>query len=178
MYDRPQLSFYVARDTYLLMEATEQFVDLVTRAHEYTTAGQDVLRNEYRLDHWPRWDWDQDDRRIVFSEAGTPKVVADVQFVGTISGQTGTWLWAWANPHLEPEIWRSIIEVRQFGEAHAIEQLTTPKWQADPVDGWEMTSVSAYILQAKGVYRTPREDGGFTYMIFTAIRWADIPQTK
>jgi hypothetical protein len=84
------------------------------------------------------------------------------------------WLWAWANPHLEPEIWRSIVEVRQFGEAHTIEQLTTPKWQADSVDGWEMTSVSAYILQAKGVYRTPREDGGFTYMIFTAIGWGDI----
>jgi hypothetical protein len=37
-----------------------------------------------------------------------------------------------------------------------------------------MTSISAYVLQARGAYRTPR-DGGFTYMIFTAVRWAEGP---
>jgi hypothetical protein len=35
-----------------------------------------------------------------------------------------------------------------------------------------MTSISAYILQAKGVYRTP--DGTvLTYLVFTSMRWAD-----
>jgi hypothetical protein len=155
------------------MEATDQFIDLVTRAHAYATARQDALRDEYRLGHWSRWDWDQGDGRIVFSDGAAPKVVADIQFVGSISLETDTWLWAWANPHLEPEIWRDVLEVRRFGEVHSIEQLTTSKWSADEVDGWEMTSVSAYILQAKGVYRTPRAGGGFTYMIFTSIRWAD-----
>jgi len=154
------------------MEATDRFIELVTLAHAYATARQDELREVYRLDHWSRWDWDQDARRIVFSEGGVPKVAADIQFEGSISTETNTWLWAWANPHLEPGMWRDILEVRRFGEAHSVEQLTTPKWPADEVDGWEMTSVSAYVLQAKGVYRTPRE-GGFTYMIFTSIRWAD-----
>ena len=34
-----------------------------------------------------------------------------------------------------------------------------------------MTSISAYVLQAKGCYRTP-EETGFTYMVFTSIAWA------
>jgi hypothetical protein len=155
------------------MEATDRFVDLVTRAHAYTSAKQDALRQEFRLGEWPRWDWDQDDRRIVFSRDGVPGVVADIQFVGTISTATNTWLWAWENPHLDPELSRAILEVRRFGAAHDIAQLTTPKWTADEVDGWEMTSISAYVLQAKGAYRTPRDAGGFTYMIFTTIAWAD-----
>ena len=63
-------------------------------------------------------------------------------------------------------------EVRTFGEAHGIAQLTTPKWEASPTDGWEMTSISAYVLQAKGGYRAPT-DRGFAYMVFTSVRWAD-----
>lgn len=155
------------------MEATEQFVDLVTKAHNYLTARQDELRKNYRINDWPRWDWDQGDRQLIFSESGIPKVIADIQFVGSISTETDTWLWGWANPHYEAEMSLDIREVQQFGEAHGIAQLTTPKWAADETDGWEMTSISAYILQARGAYRTPRDQGGFTYMIFTAIRWAD-----
>jgi hypothetical protein len=154
------------------MEATEAFVDLVTRAHEYTTARQDHLRAEYALDRWPRWDWDQGTRQLVFSEEGLPRVIADIQFVGSVSTETGTWLWSWANPHVEPPLAQDILEVRRFGEAHGIPQLTTAKWQADDIDGWEMTSIAAYILQAAGVYRTPRENG-FTYMIMRQLRWAD-----
>ena len=154
------------------MEATDRFRDLVTRAHDYTTARQEVLRNQFRLGTWPRWDWSQDDRRIVFSADGVPNVIADIQFVGTTSEETGTWLWAWDNPHIERALARDVHEVRRFGEAHDIAQLTTPKWPADATDGWEMTSITAYVLQAKGAYRTPR-DRGFTYMILTAVRWAD-----
>ena len=155
------------------MQATERFIDLVTRAHAYATARQGVLRDQFRLGTWPRWDWNQGEKRIVFSEDGVPRVIADIQFVGTISTETNTWLWAWDNPHLEPELWRAMLAVRQFGMTHDIAQLTTPKWAANDVDGWEMTSISAYILQAKGVYRTPRDAGGFTYMIFTSIAWAE-----
>jgi hypothetical protein len=154
------------------MEITEKFIDLVTRAHHYLTQRQDILRSDFRLSTLPRWDWSQDERQLVCSEKGVPRVIADIQFVGSISAETKTWLWSWANPYVEPDMWRDIAEVRQFGEAHGIAQLTTSKWTADEVDGWEMTSISAYILQAKGAYRTPREGGGFTYLIFTNIRWA------
>lgn len=156
------------------MEITERFVELVTRAHEYLTERQDALRAEFRLGEWARWDWDQDTGQLAFSNGAgePPQVVADIQFVGTTSEETGTWLWAWDNPHIEQALARDVHEVRRFGEAHDIAQLTTPKWPADATDGWEMTSITAYVLQAKGAYRTPR-DRGFTYMILTAVRWAD-----
>ncbi|WP_428444106.1 hypothetical protein [Photobacterium sagamiensis] len=36
------------------------------------------------------------------------------------------------------------------------------KWKADEVDGWEMTSVTCLLLDAKGSYRTT-SGNGFTY---------------
>ena len=59
------------------MEVTEKFIDLVTRAHEYLSAQQDVLREEFRLGTWQRWHWDQDTGLLVFSDGdGMPHLIA------------------------------------------------------------------------------------------------------
>jgi hypothetical protein len=155
------------------MEITDEFVELVTAAHAYATARQDELRRDFALGSWARWDWDQDTGKLVFSDAhGVPRVVADVRFAGSVSTESKTWLWSWANPYMERALTDDVREVRLLGEARGIAQLTTAKWPASETDGWEMTSITAYVLQAKGVYRTP-VDTGFTYMVMTTIRWAD-----
>ena len=155
------------------LPVSDAFVDLVTEAHEYATLRQDELRREFRLDEWRRWDWDQDTGQLVFSdgEDSPPRVICDFQFSGSISTISDTWLWGWANPHLNPVLTRDVRDVRLLGEARAIPQLTEAKWEADEVDGWEMTSITAFVLQAKGVYRTP-DDNGFTFMVLTSVRWA------
>lgn len=157
------------------MDVTPAYVDLVTRAHEYLTARQDALRSAYRLGEWQRWDWNQDTRQLVFSSDGRPGVVADIQFVGSVSTTSGTWLWAWANATVDAALCERLADVRTFGEQHRIEQLMTAKWDANETDGWEMTSISAYLLDAVGAYRTPDEHG-FTYMVMTSIRWAESAQ--
>lgn len=158
------------------LEISEAYVDLVTEAHAYATARQEELRRDFRLGRWPRWDWDQDTGRLVFSdgEGGPPRVVCDIQFTGSISTESGTWLWSWANPHVDPRWSRDLRDVRLVGEVRGIPQLTEPKWEAEEVHGWEMTSIAAYVLRARGVYRTPRE-GGFTFMVLTSVRWAGEP---
>ena len=80
------------------IEVTDFFVGLVARAHEYLTARQDALQREFRLGSWPRWDWDQDTGELVFSRDGVPHVVADFQFVGSISTVSDTWRWVAARP--------------------------------------------------------------------------------
>jgi hypothetical protein len=150
---------------------SEAFEALVGTAMRYLRDCQDSLNREYRLGQWPRYDWSQETRQIVFSEGGKPKVVADIQFVGSISTITNTWLWAWDNATIEPGLSDAVLKVRQHGQAHAFPHLTIPKWRADETDGWEMASIAAFLLGAKGAYRTPDEIG-FTFMIMTAIGWA------
>jgi hypothetical protein len=151
--------------------AEPKFVELVTAAHQFLTARQDTLTNEFGLSRYQRWDWDADQGSIVFSDDGTPRVIAQAQLVGSVSRKTGTWLWAWANRSIEQRLYRDLAEVRKFGEQKGIWQLTTAKWEADEVDGWEMTSISAYVLQSKGAYRMPHEHL-FTFAILDSITWA------
>jgi hypothetical protein len=110
-------------------------------------------------------------RQLVFSENAVPKVIADIQFVGSISTRSDTWLWAWANDSVDPQLSSSMGAVRDYGEKHGFNHLTSKKWHAHEVDGWEMTSIAALLLKARGAYRTPG-DTGFTFMVMTDIRWA------
>jgi hypothetical protein len=69
--------------------------------------------------------------------------------------------------------------VREFGERRQFEKLSSRKWTADEVDGWEMTSIAAYLLKAKGGYRVKtNNDSLFQYFIFKEINWADSLTTK
>jgi hypothetical protein len=153
------------------MTADPKFVELVTAAHGYLTARQELLKDAFGLSRYQRWDWDDARGAVVFSDAGVPQVIARSQLVGSVSRRTGTWLWSWANEHVEPRNRRDLDEIRRYGEHRGLWQLTTPKWEADEVDGWEMTSIAAYVLQAKGAYRMPDEHV-ISFAIFDDVAWA------
>jgi uncharacterized protein DUF6882 len=150
---------------------TRDFKALVRKACEYLTAREDELRGQYGLSSYQRYDWDQDKGTIVFSDDGVPKLLANIHFVGSVSTRTNTWLWSWANKSISCNLSERIREVKRYGELHGFAQLTEPYWSASEVDGWEMTSVSAYILKTQGAYRTTDENG-FTFMLLTDVRRA------
>lgn len=132
---------------------------------------QENLVVEYELGKHKRWDWDQDAGELIFSNDGVPAVIATIEFVGSISSISNTWLWSWANFGLSENVRTLIKKVRDFGDVKGYPRLTTPKWSAAEADGWEMTTIAAYVLDARGVYRTPG-DNGFTFLAITDIRHA------
>lgn len=147
-----------------------QYQEFVVDAHAYLTTVQDAIKKDFSLSAYERYDWDQDLGTMIFSDQGVAKVIANIQFVGSISTMSNTWLWSWDNDSVLPKVKDKIFEVRAFGERHNIAELTTPQWTSDERDGWAMTAVAANILQAKGAYRCGRQ--GFSYFIFTDVSWA------
>ncbi len=150
---------------------TPDFKVLVRKACEYLTSREEELRDRYGLSTYQRFDWNQDEGTIVFSNDGVAGLLANIHLVGSVSTRTNTWLWSWANESISCKVSDRIREVKRYGELHGIAQLTEPYWSANEVDGWEMTSVSAYLLKTQGAYRTPDENG-FTYMVLTNVRHA------
>jgi hypothetical protein len=110
----------------------------------------------------------QETGEFVFSDGGIPKLVADFQVVGSISHISNTWMWSWANPSILESVKKDIHLVREFGEKHKLKALTEEKWDADELDGWAMTNVTARLLNAKGAYRCPDEDGAL-FVVFTDV---------
>ena len=127
---------------------------------------------DFSLSAWPRWDYDLSDGVLVFSEEGAPKVIADIQVVGTTSSASATWLWGWANDSIPESVVSLTVAVRDFGNAESISRFTTAVLADHDALGWELTAVASRLLRAKGAYRCPGEDG-FLYVIFTDIRYAN-----
>ena len=155
----------------------EEYVALVTSSQQYLTEKQARLKSVFGLGNYARYDWNQDTGQIIFSDAGVPKIVAEIQFVGSTSTISGTWLWAWANSTIDPRWSTATQRVRSYGKEHGIWPLMNAKWSADEADGWEMTSIAAKLLEAEGAYRSPGENGA-TFLLLYNVRWASADPSK
>lgn len=152
-----------------------EFDQVVAESTEYLKQKIAQCQSEFNLGAHERFDWHQETGELIWSDAGVPRVVAKVQFVGSVSKKSNTWLWSWANPSILDGVKGDLLAVKAFGVKHQIEKLTTAKWPAEEVDGWEMTSIAAKLCGAKGAYRAP-DANGFTFLIFTDISWATKPE--
>lgn len=142
----------------------------VIAAHNYLSKRQKTLISEYKIGEYERFDWDQEKGTLVFSDNDQAVVRAKVQFVGSLSTKTKTWIWSWANETILENAKDRIHTIKEHGEENRYKQLVKNTWYGNESDGWDMTSITAYLLKAKGAYRISA-DTGFTYMVITDINW-------
>jgi len=142
---------------------------LITR----TAAELKVKQNRFtaRVSGYGHFDWSQDTGRLALSSPGKPTLIADFQFVGDVSKSSGTWLWAWDNPTVAEPLKRGSRTVRAFGRTERMTRLTTSKWSADQVDGWEMAGLAASILGSDAAYRT-ESSNGYEFLVLANLREA------
>lgn len=146
------------------------FAELLAAATAYLQERQDDIQKRFRIGDYERYEWNQGTGELVFSNAGKARVVAEFQFVGSVSTESKTWMWSWANrTNIEP-IKHDVRRVRAYGEQHSFRQLASALWPADEADGWQMTAITAYLLRAQGAYRSP-DDSGASFLVMTDIRW-------
>lgn len=150
----------------------QEFQDYCRQAYWQMRSQSDQLEKDFGLASFQRFDWDQWRGEIVFSAAGTPKVVGRIQIVGTFSPKAGRWSWAWANSGLLEPVRRAVLKTRQFGEERGITRLIQPMWPAArESDAWEMAAVTSKLNDSKGVFRSPGPTPDtFIFMIFTDLR--------
>ena len=71
---------------------------------------------------------------------------APAQILGSSSPVSGSWLWAWANESILPEMSRDARSVRDWAEAHRHPSLAQPKIAAD-----EQAAATPRILMCHAV---------------------------
>lgn len=125
---------------------------------------------EFQIPSWSRWNYSLESETLTFSQDDVPKVIASIQVVGSTSKSGRTWLWGWANKNVPSNVVAGVSKVREFGEAESLIQLTQPSAPDDGYIGWEMTAIAAKLLDAKGAYRCPWENGCL-YMVYTSLRF-------
>lgn len=142
----------------------------VARARRWLAERTAAVVRDFALGTWERFDYDLDVGTLVFSDADRARVVADVVLAGTLSSETQTWLWGWANPWMPKGVTRGLAPVRALGAAQGFERLTEQKWPAGEAEGWEVATVAAEVLEAQVVYRAPTDTGAVFLLLFALRR--------
>ncbi len=148
----------------------DELNDLIDESFAYLSAAQERFMKDFDVGKHERWDWYQETGKLVFSNNGVPTVEADIDFVGSLSTHSNTWMWAWANQSFLEGVKERSRMLRELGEANDYLPLASAIWPADQEDGWQMTAIMAKQLGAIGAYRTP-SDSGFVYMVVRQARW-------
>ncbi|GLR12204.1 hypothetical protein GCM10007907_09940 [Chitinimonas prasina] len=156
---------YLAGDALIAWEA---YVDDCCQS---LNSKQSILQDDFQINQYPRWDYDQATAQLVFSGADVPDLIADVEFVGTLSTVSHTWKWSWTNFSLLAPVRSRINAVRAVGEANNYPHLLVPLWHADQADGWHMTSIATDVLGGIAAYRAP-SDNGYIFMVILDLRHA------
>jgi hypothetical protein len=78
---------------------------------------------------------------------------APAQIIGTWLPASNSWLWAWANNSISPELARDSRMVRDWAEEHGHTSLTLPKVEADREAAASMSALAVRITGATGFYR-------------------------
>lgn len=109
--------------------------------------------------------WGLDQRTGLITWTFSDKTAtAPAQILGSFSPASGSWLWAWANESILPEMSRDARSVRDWAEAHGHHSLAQPKIDADEHAAATLAALAVRITEATGFYRGP---GGNSVAIIT-----------
>ncbi len=137
--------------------------------HNAPWAKRGAMNEVFGLMNCPVWDCYQRSAQLVFTHGDHLQIVADIEFVGTLSTASNTWTWSWADFNLLEAVRSRIGAVRDFGERRGFPRLTVPKWDADWEDAWDMTLIAVDVLGGMGGFSI-KTDSGIHHMVVMSVQ--------
>jgi len=136
------------------MTATPEHADLSTLLLQ----GEDMIEQlaqahrSWGLGGADRWGLDQRTGIITWSFPDKTATAA-AQIVASYNPSAASWLWAWANSSILPEMSRDSRTIRDWAQANGQRALAEPKVEADDDKAATLAALAVRITRAAGFYR-------------------------
>ena len=90
------------------------------------------------------------------------------QVLGTESGNTLTWLWAWSEeqPDMPVHLLSSAFQLKDWGEKHDVREFCSPSIDLNRADGQIISLIASEVCKASCYYRDPYEGGAIYVLLF------------
>jgi hypothetical protein len=113
---------------------------------------QDNFQNEYDVDWYENWFYNQATGLLTFS-TGDQELNFRYFNVGSFSENSNTWKWSWDNDSTLEKVKEKAIMVKEFGQSLNFPKLTTCYFDSDEFEAWEFLAIAAKLTNGIGVYR-------------------------
>jgi hypothetical protein len=133
-----------------------QYEEWVKRARALTRERMDGSKTEFGLGEHKRYQLDLPTATIRFyDDQDAERVCADIQFAGSWSQDSESWMWGWENESVPEAAVDRMVEVFDMGVRSGVEKLQHMFGSCDEGEAWSMASLACEILDAESVYRAP-----------------------
>jgi len=90
------------------------------------------------------------------------------QTLGTESGNTLTWLWAWSDeqPDIPDHLLTSAFQLKDWGEKHDVQEFCSPSIDLNRADGQLISLIASEVCKASCYYHDPYEGGAIYLLLF------------
>ena len=134
------------------VELTAELHSLIATAADQQDA-KHALALERGIGAGGEWSADLAAGTISFNANGQ-SLTGPVQFIGSYSPSTQTWLWGWANAAMPEHVTSAVVEAAGYGLANDVSALTTPKLhRVDAGLADELAAVAIHLSGAGTLYR-------------------------
>ncbi|HEX7665404.1 MAG TPA: hypothetical protein VF407_12855, partial [Polyangiaceae bacterium] len=148
----------------------EKLVALIKASCERAKVFQEATDRRWGFRSKGKWFYDDETRLLRFrSNDDDPGIVADATAVGSFSTRSRSWMWVWGNAAYPEEMSAKVRLYRTFGEVRGIEKMKQSRFDAEEVDGWELTQIAAALSNAQAIYRAPY-DGLYVFFLLDNFR--------
>jgi hypothetical protein len=106
---------------------------------------------------------------VVFLVDRRPRLRANYQIIGRLTGAEQSWRWAWADPEVDAAGSADARVVREHGERHGIPELTAPVLKTADLDPAELTSLGLVLADGAAQWIWPSGPGIFDFVVLHAI---------
>ena len=145
-----------------------QYEQFVAEARRLTREKIESAKAEFGLGGYARYEIDLPTARIRFLDAdGVERVRAEVEFAGSWSPESESWLWGWDNESVPEGTTARLAVVRAFGEENGVAALTDSIEPCDEGEAWSMASIASHLLDARCVYRVARPTNHVFLLLFS-----------
>jgi hypothetical protein len=112
------------------------------------------------------WNVDLGEGKVDFGQ----RRVFQIQLLGSEDYEVGTWLWAWANTHIQNSAHQGIFQagaaLREYGLQNNVAELTTSELELDgSIDGHRLALVASALYPADFYYRGEIANGAVYFLV-------------
>lgn len=134
-------------------DLTAELLQLIAVAADEQDARLAAARDNLGIGGADQWAANLAEGTISFTSADRT-LTGPVQFIGSLSPATGTWLWGWANTGLPDHVVVSVSAAAAYGKANGISALVTPKLgEVDDGLASELAAVAIHLAGSGTLYR-------------------------
>jgi len=140
-----------------LLNEGREMIDRTSKAH----------RERWGLGSAKRWVLDQDLGQIVWS-FDDHVASAPAQILGSWNGKVSSWVWAWDNDSVQPQLRKTAEEVRGIGTLNGVGALATSPLKLNEEQVRDLVAVAFRLVGGTGLYH--HYDGVLaTYILFGPV---------